>query len=152
MAPPIQPATRAAVRALLVVVVIVIGIVPLLLDRDSFPLSTYPMFSHRRSTAESVDTAVALDASGTPRRLGPQRIAGTDEIILATATVTNAINDGSVDVLCKEIAERVASIGPADAVSVEVVTELYDAIDWYEGDHQPINRVVHATCPVGAAT
>jgi hypothetical protein len=131
----------------------VVGFVPLVLDRDSYPLSTYPMFSTRRSTAETVDTAVAVDADGTIHRLGPQRIGGSDEIILATATVSGAIGVGTVDQLCTEIADRVAGDGPASAASVEVVTERYDAIRWYRGDHQPIERVVHASCPVpGRAT
>ena len=139
-----RPLAYGAIAAVLVVV----GIVPLVLDRDSFPLSTYPMFSTRRSTAETVDTAVAVDADGTLRRLGPQRIAGTDEIILATATVSGAINAGTVDQLCTEIAGRVAGDGPDSAVGVEVVTERFDAVRWYRGDHTPIDRVVHATCPV----
>lgn len=126
----------------------VVGIVPLVLDRDSFPLSTYPMFSTRRSTAEAVDTAVAVDADGTVRRLGPQRIGGTDEIILATATVSRAINAGTVDQLCTEIAGRVAGDGPDTAANIEIVTELFDAVRWYRGDHEPIERVVHTSCPV----
>jgi hypothetical protein len=139
---------RPVAYAVITAVLAVVGIVPLVLDRDSFPISTYPMFSTRRSTAETVDTAVAVDADGTVRRLGPQRIAGTDEIILATATVSGAINAGTVDQLCTEIADRVAGDGPDTAVGVEVVTERFDAIRWYRGDHMPIDRVVHATCPV----
>lgn len=139
---------RPVAYASIVAVLLVVGVVPLALDRDSFPLSTYPMFSTRRSTAETVDTAVAVDADGTTRRLGPQRIGGTDEIILATATVSGAIGNGTVDRLCTEIAGRVAGDGPATAVEVEVVTERFDAILWYRGDHTPIDRTVHATCPV----
>jgi hypothetical protein len=139
---------RPLAYAVIAAVLGVVGIVPLVLDRDSFPISTYPMFSTRRSTAETVDTAVAVDADGTVRRLGPQRIGGTDEIILATATVSGAINAGTVDQLCLEIAGRVAGNGPDTAVSVEVVTERLDALRWYRGDHTPIDRVVHAMCPV----
>ena len=139
---------RPLAYGVIAAVLVVVGIVPLVLDRDSFPLSTYPMFSTRRSTSETVDTAVAVDADGAIHRLGPQRIAGTDEIILATATVSGAINAGTVDDLCSEIARRVAGDGPDSAASVEVVTERFDAIRWYRGDHTPIDRVVHATCPV----
>lgn len=139
-----RPLAYAAVALVLVVV----GVVPLALDRDSFPLSTYPMFSTRRSTAETVDTAVAVDGDGIVHRLGPERIGGTDEIILATATVSDAINRGTVTQLCAEIAGRVAGIGPAGATTVEVVTERFDAIAWYRGDHRPIERHVHATCAV----
>jgi hypothetical protein len=89
-----------------------------------------------------------VDPDGTIRRLGPQRIGGSDEIILATATVSGAIGAGTVDQLCAEIAARVAGDGPDTAARVEVVTERFDAIRWYRGDHTPIERVVHATCPV----
>ncbi len=140
--------TRLLAYGVLIAAVVVIGIVPLLLDRDSFPLSTYPMFSTRRSTAETVDTAVAVDGSGRIERLGPERIAGTDEIILATATVGGAIATGTTAQLCEEIAGRVASVGPESAVTVEVVTERFDAIGWYDGDRRPIDRTVHSECPV----
>lgn len=140
--------TRPLVYGILLAIVVVVGIVPLVLDRDSFPLSTYPMFSTKRSTAESVDTAVAIDAAGRIERLGPERIAGTDEIILATATVGGAIAAGTTDQLCQEIARRVASVGPDSAVTVEVVTERFDAVRWYDGDREPLDRRVHSDCPV----
>jgi hypothetical protein len=143
--------TRLVAYGAIAVVLVVVGLVPLVLDRDSYPLSTYPMFSARRTTSESVDTAVALDASGAVERLGPERIAGTDEIILATATVGGAINAGTTDALCTEIAGRVASSGPASAVTIEVVTERYDAILWYRGDRTPIDKTVHSTCAVPRA-
>ena len=148
---PVARHTRLVAYAAIVAVLLVVGVVPLVLDRDSFPLSTYPMFSSRRSTAESVDTAVAVDAAGALQRLGPERIAGTDEIILATATVGGAIAAGTTDALCREIAGRVASVGPPSAVAVEVVTERFDALDWYDGDREPLQRDVHATCPVERA-
>lgn len=140
--------TRLVAYVAIAAVLLIVGVVPLLLDRDSYPLSTYPMFSSRRTSAESVDTAVAVDATGEVERLGPERIAGTDEIILATATVAGAINAGTTDDLCAEIAARVASGGPSSAVEVEVVTERFDAIDWYDGHRDPIDRTVHSTCPV----
>jgi hypothetical protein len=140
--------TRLLAYGVLLAVIVVVGVVPLALDRDSFPISTYPMFSTRRTTSESVDTAVALDASGRIERLGPERIAGTDEIILATATVGGSIAAGTTDELCAEIAERVASVGPDTAVTVAVVTERFDAVAWYDGDHEPLARTVHSECPV----
>lgn len=137
---------RKAVAAL-VAVVVLLGVVPLALDRDSFPLSTYPMFSSPRSSAESVDTAVAVAADGSATRLSPTVIAGTDEVIIATVTVSNAIRARTTDQLCTEIAQRVAGL-PAGraAVAVEVVTERFDAVRWYEGDRTPLERRVHARC------
>ena len=125
--------------------VIVIGVVPVVLDRDSFPVSTYPMFSTRRTTTETVDTAV-LVRDGQTRRLSPQKIADTDEVILAAATVSRAIADGTSETLCEEIAQRTG----ADSGEVQVVTEQYDSVRWYEGDHTPLQRIVHASCPAKA--
>jgi hypothetical protein len=143
--------TRQRVRArfVLVATVVVVGVVPLVLDRDSFPLSTYPMFSRPRSTTDSVDTAVAVDATGNRVwRLPPQRIAGTDEIILAAAAVSRAISRDETERLCTEIAASVGRDGPSGAAAVEVVTERFDSVRWFEGDHAPVSRSIHARCAV----
>ena len=42
------------------VAVVVVGAVPLVLDRDSFPLSTFPMFAADIDRTQSIDTAVAV--------------------------------------------------------------------------------------------
>ena len=129
-------------RAWLVVAAVVgiLGVVPVVLDRDSYPISTYPMFSYRRTTTETVDTAILVD-EGQVRRLSPSTIAATDEVILAAATVSNAIAGGTADVLCAEIAARVDPPG-----EIQVVTEQFDSVLWYEGDKTPLMRVVHASC------
>jgi hypothetical protein len=136
---------RTMAWACVAAVVVVVGLVPLALDRDSYPLSTYPMFSNRRSTAESVDTAVLI-RDGKLRRLSPSLIADTDEVILAAATVKRAIAAGTAATLCTEIAERVGGRG-----EIEVVTERFDSVRWYEGDKEPLSRTVHARCPSGGA-
>jgi hypothetical protein len=132
-----------------VAVVGITGVVPLVQGHDSFPLSTFPMFSTRRTTTEQVDTAVGLRADGSVERLSPERIGGTDEVILAAATVTNAIVTADTPQLCREIAGRVAGGGPRDVTQVQVVTEVFDAVRWYHGDRTPLARTVHATCAVG---
>ncbi len=137
----------------LAVVLIVVGVVPLALDRDSFPLSTYPMFSSRRTTAEPVDTAVGITADGSVARLSPTMIAGTDEIIIATVTVGKALADGTAAELCSDIAGRISgsnlTSGEGRIVAVEVVTERFDAVQWYDGDRTPLQRTVHARCETG---
>jgi hypothetical protein len=130
------------------VVVVGLGVVPLGLERDSFPHSTYPMFSSRRGAATAVDTAVATGAGDRVWRLDPERVAATDEVILAAATVSRHVNGGTADVLCGEIAERVAASGPSEATAVEVVTERFDAVAWFRGERTPLDRVVHARCEV----
>ena len=65
----------------------------------------------------------------------------------AASVVTTAIVDGRADELCTEIAGRVGWRA-ADAAAVEVVTERYDAVRWFDGERTPVERVVHARCPV----
>jgi hypothetical protein len=138
---------RARAWTALVAVVVVVGVVPYAMDRDSFPLSTYPMFAEQRTSAETVDTAVGI-AGDKVLRLGAERIAGADEPILAAATVSAAIANGGADGLCRDVAARVANEGPREATIVEVITERYDAVAWFDGDHTPLERVVHARCAV----
>ena len=140
-----RPTSRSVARTWLLAVVIVVGIVPLALDRDSFPLSTYPMFSSNRSTREPVDTAVVVDPDGHEKRLDPWSIAGTDEPIIATVVVADSISDGTSFDLCSEIVDRV---DPTPGSRVEIVTVVYDAVRWFEGDREPVSRVVHASCGI----
>ncbi len=126
--------------------VVAVGAVPLVLDRDSFPLSTFPMFAADIDRTQSVDTAVAVAADGTTIRLTPEDIAGTTVVNQAASVVTTAIVGGRADELCTDIARRLAG-GPGP-VAVEVVTERYDAVRWFDGDRTPVDRVVHARCVV----
>jgi hypothetical protein len=114
-------------------------------DRDSFPLSNYPMFSNDRGRINAFDTAVGVDVGGNVERLSPRRISGSYEVIHAASTVSKAIRAGDADGLCREIAARSRGHG---LVRIEVVTETYDAVRWFEGDETPLARRVHARCEV----
>lgn len=138
---------RALGTVIVVAIVTVIGVVPLVLDRDSYPLSTYPMFSSRRTAIEPVHTAVLVDPEGEVTRLSPTQISGNDEVIIAAQLVYDSIGrDGGV-ILCDDISHRIGEPTTRGA-TIEIVTERYDAIDWYEGRRSPISRVVHASCDV----
>jgi hypothetical protein len=126
--------------------VVVVGAVPFVLDRDSFPLSTFPMFAADIDRTQSIDTAVGMAADGTTIRLTPAEIGGTTVVNQAASVVTTAIVGGRADELCATIAARLTS--GAGPVAVEVVTERYDAVRWFNGDRTPVDRVVHARCAV----
>ena len=121
-------------------------------DGDSFPFSKYAVFSDDRGRTSTIATAIAVDADGGVLRLSPELISGTDETILATATVRNAVTAGDQALagLCEDIAERVATSARLDeAASVQVVTERYDAVDYFtDNRHEPAGRTVHADCDV----
>jgi hypothetical protein len=112
---------------------------------DGFPISTYPMFTSERGRVVALDTVVLVDGSHR-RRLSPDAIGGTDEVVLASVTVSEAIAGGPValDRLCAEIAGRVRG-RPG---RVEVVTETYDTVDLLRHGADPVDVVVHRRCPV----
>jgi hypothetical protein len=129
-------------------VIALTGVIPVALDRDSFPLSTFPMFSADIDSTQSIATAVAVASDGSTVRLVPDVIAGTSIVNQAVTVVADAIATGRADRLCTDIAGRVAAGAPTDAVAVEVVTETYDAPAWFDGHRQPVARQVHARCEV----
>ncbi|MGH2687122.1 MAG: hypothetical protein ACRDJP_16785 [Actinomycetota bacterium] len=112
--------------------------------RDSFPLSTYPMFATDRGPVAAVNTVLGVDAEGATHTLSPEIIGGSDEVILAAATVTRAIRDRAADGLCETAAERVDG---DDLLLLRVVTHRYDTVAYLAGEREPIDEVVHAECP-----
>jgi hypothetical protein len=118
---------------------------------DSYPLSTYPMFSEDRGRESALPTAVGVTADGTVRRLSPELISGGYEPIRAFATVDASIAKGDTDALCGEIAERTAAQRTSDVVAIEVVTEVHDVVSWFDGQKEPSQRIVHARCGLDGA-
>jgi hypothetical protein len=109
---------------------------------DSFPLSTYPMFSLARPQETTVSSAAGYDTSGMRITLSPTVVGGTREVIQAAGTVAQAIGSGSSEELCREV---LATAG-TEVVAVEIVTETYDVIAYFDGDEEPQQRTVHARC------
>jgi hypothetical protein len=114
---------------------------------DSFPLSTFPMFASSRPDVATVSTVVAVDEDGT-HTLSSHVIGGTDEPMLAAETVVRAVRRGAADALCAEVAARAGRV--ASGATLEVVTEEYDTIAWFDGRRAPLSRAVHARCEVPA--
>lgn len=135
-------------RAVLVVATATIAVLlPLFTHdgEDSFPLSTYPMFSGPKEAVVDTDLVLGVDGSGDDLRLSPEEIAGTDEVIVAGGTVRAAVSSGGAAQLCEEVAGRV---DPGEVVAIQVVTDRLDAVAWYEGDRSPLDRTVHHRCDV----
>jgi len=146
-----MPRYAGVAAAVAVVAVALVVLSPALRasPRDGFPLSNYPMFSTDVGRAARIDTAVGRRADGSVERLSPRLVTGTDEVILAASTVTNAVAGGpaTAAALCGEIAARVAA-SRADVIEVRLATETYDAVDYFNGHRTPSSVEVHATCPV----
>ena len=118
---------------------------------DSYPLSTYPMFSDDLGRESALPTAVGVTADGTIRRLSPELISGGYEPIRAFATVDSSISVGDTGALCSEIAQRVTAHRSTDVVAIEVVTEVHDVVAWFDGHKEPFQRIVHARCGLDGA-
>jgi hypothetical protein len=116
---------------------------------DGFPVSTYPMFTRDPGRVVELPTVVAVTSDGEVERLSPETIAGTDQVIQAGVTVSQAVRDGSAAAraLCREIAGRVDPDGPG-VTTVAVVVELHDAVARSAGDREPLDRRTVADCPV----
>ena len=115
---------------------------------DSFPLSTYPMFTHVRPRVTAVDVAVGVDRTGRDVPLDPGLVGGTIEVIQAAATVGASIRHGTATELCEEIAGRVAGGGRTEVVEVVVVTDRYDVVAALTDGAPQAQRSVHARCEV----
>ncbi len=135
---------RWAIR-LLPVLAAVLVLLPLLREptSDTYPLSTYPMFATDRGDIHSIATAVERTEDGY-ERLSPKLIAGTDEAVLASVTVKQAVRFGEADILCEEIVERLG----ADR-RVEVRTETLDVVALSVEGSTDSAVTVHATCGGG---
>ena len=139
----------AGIAVMLAVALLVLSPALRASPRDGFPLSNYPMFATDVGREARVDTAVGLRADGSVERLSPRLVTGTDEVILAASTVTNAVAAGPATAagLCAEIAGRVAA-GRADVTQIRLATETFDAVDYFDGQRTPAAVEVHVTCPV----
>ncbi|WP_437489021.1 hypothetical protein WME75_09910 [Sorangium sp. So ce1014] len=120
---------------------------------DSFPLSTYPMFSWGRHDARTaVERAIGVDSRG-ERRPIPPRLVGSEEVLQAKATLAQSIRQGAraARALCRGIAARVAEQDRyADVVKIEIRTDTFDAVAFFDGQEAPVDSKLHATCKVGA--
>ncbi|MBK7829391.1 hypothetical protein [Nannocystis sp.] len=108
---------------------------------DSFPWSSYPMFGRGLASAHTtVHHMIAFDAAG-GRRVVPPALVANDEVLQAEATLHGAARGGKQTSLelCRQVAARLADDPAwADIVRVELRSERYDAITYFEGDTAPI--------------
>ncbi|MEM9652661.1 MAG: hypothetical protein AAGA65_11225 [Actinomycetota bacterium] len=145
-------------RLLVTIAVLVALLVPAVLDRDSFPHSTYPMYARSRGDVVSIDTATGTTPDGREERLSLAVIGNSDDPLIVAALVRDAVRSGQgeLDALCSGIADRLAAgrAGTADDSAAEgpdrisVVSERHNVVDRAAGRPSLVSREVHATCPV----
>jgi hypothetical protein len=121
-------------------------------EQDSFPLSTYPMFSYDKPRTATVTSAVALGPAGAEQPVPPEFVA-TSEPMQALRTIAKSVRAGRAQSrqLCESIAEHVArSAEPrfAHADAVALITVTVDSIRFLAGDRTPLRRKQHLRCRV----
>src|SRR5690606_32386732 len=98
-----------------------------------------------RAAVSWFPVAVRVDHDGVEHRLDLRMIGGTDQPVQAAEAIRQAIRRDEADRLCHEIAQR-----SGDPGEVQILMVAYDAPAWFRGDHEPVERRVHATCPASA--
>lgn len=116
---------------------------------DSYPLSNYPMFSHRREQPW-LHRMVAVDRSRNERPLPPRLVANA-ETLQAAASIRRAVDGGAdaMATLCREVAARVA-VDPdfESASSLELQAVRYDPVDYFLRGKFPIDSQTLMRCRV----
>jgi hypothetical protein len=119
--------------------------------RDSFPVSSYPMFAGRRGDT-SMDLVVAVLASSGAFELLPSEATGHRHLTQGVRTLRQAVKDGEDRParLCEEIATWVAENRDEPEARVGIVTASFDALRFLvHGHREPTIRAEHAWCEVG---
>lgn len=119
-------------------------------QRDSFPLSTYPMFSIARPAFIEIGHVVGVGADDQRRPLPPELVA-SGEVLQAKVAILATIQRGrrAVRDLCAEVSARIASDPSLSwVVWVEVRTDRYQVAGYFSGAKQPLSGRLHARCKV----
>ena len=108
------------------------------------------MFSKPKSTTAKVYHAVGLSPDGIGRPLSPEMV-GTDEIMQAYQTVKLAIRGGSTtaEALCARAAQNVlADDDYASVTTVQLRVDVFESVQYWQGDRTPTRARVITTCTV----
>lgn len=117
--------------------------------RDSFPLSTYPMFSSVPKRAW-LDVIVGFDAAGSEHRIPPHLVANL-EVMQAAETIRLAVRQRRAPQLCAEVAARVAADPDFEhVVRLEVQRRKFDPLTYFTSapDERLLDLRRRARCEV----
>jgi hypothetical protein len=123
-------------------------------NEDSFPLSTYPMFSHGKPNPDLVLTqALAVFPNGDREPLPPKLATGNEEVIQAMRMIIGETYAGEerAKSFCRDIADRIQrGSNPRwkDAIAVEIARSHFDTVAYFEKASVPLSRRTLQRCPV----
>lgn len=120
--------------------------------RDSYPFSTYPMFTARRENV-TLYGAAGIRA-GRVVVLPPSLVAHGPEVMLAAVLVRRSVEAGpaAANAFCLSLAARAAS-APAwrDLERIELTAIDTDPVEYFlDAHHRASRRKVVATCSLGS--
>ncbi len=142
-------------RLRILVTVVAVGalVAPVVLDRDSFPLSTYPMYARVRGDEVTFATAHAVGPDRERSSLTLEVIGDSDDPLIVAGELRRAVRDGRAQARCHEIAERARQWDalPDGTTTIEVVTERHAVVAAVSGQRSLRDRTVHASCKVPSA-
>ncbi|MBW2628372.1 MAG: hypothetical protein JRE45_12185 [Deltaproteobacteria bacterium] len=121
---------------------------------DSFPLSTYPMFSHGKHNPDLVLTqALAVFPNGDRKPLPPKLATGNEEVIQAMRMIIDETYGGEerAKSFCRDIADRIHRASAPrwkEAIAVEIARSHFDTVAYFEKEPKPLNRRTLQRCLV----
>ena len=124
-------------------------------DRDSFPLSNYPMFAWPRLTTSCTLAAIyAADGSSRRERLPPKAL-GRAKSLTAALDANKQLellllgDPDRLQPFCQRIAANVAGDPELRWVRhIEIVRDEYDSLAYHAGAREPTRTITFATCAV----
>lgn len=116
--------------------------------KDSFPLSTYPMFAKPRGNPELVNL-VALTHSGERVSVAP-RFLGTSEVMQAKAELTRVArtNAKARKRYCENVAVRVGQVPELGWRELQLQRLRFDPIDYFQNGRKPLSTELLTTCSI----
>lgn len=135
-------------RLAITVAVTTVLLVPIALDHNGFPLSTYPMYSSARGDTTRFTLANGLASTGDRERLSLDLIGRSDDPLIVAGELRAAVREERALERCRAIAERVAASDREDLVAVEIVSETHRVVDATKGAASLVERTEHESCPV----
>ncbi len=127
---------------------------PAIRNEDGFPLSNYPMFSNNRPRRVTVFHVVGFDSQDRGMPL-PPRFLGTDEIMQAfqTARLATQAGPARAHAFCEQVGTHVRTRAEKPWVHLqrlELRSDTFDAVDYWQGNRTLLASHVFARCPVVA--
>jgi hypothetical protein len=116
---------------------------------DSFPLSTYPMFT-RSPGIPTLHALVGVTPAGAEQRLPPALVA-SGEVLQTKVMIERAVAQGprAMATLCESIAERVAAASDAPGIQfIDVVRRRYDPVAYFVSGAAPLEQSRLLRCSV----